>query len=169
VDKLVFPELASIQLVTGSVATREPLPLAGVVFAVRLIARSKNDYTLAPLVSDATGVVAIAREVCECFVEANHASGLMDYSGVGQCSTRVEIRHLSGAEVERAAHARRKVWRSLLRGEDRLFRSMDELLALYDRAPNARLTVSSPSLEPIWDGSNLRPSYQYVIDRVAPK
>src|SRR6185437_9682831 len=54
--------------------------------------------------------------------------------------------------------ARRKVWRSLLRGEDRLFRSMDELLALYDRAPNARLTVGSPSLEPIWDGSNLRPS-----------
>jgi len=168
VNELIFPELASIQLVMRSAAGSEPLRLGGVVFAVRLIARSKNDYTLAPLVSDPTGVVTISREACECLVDADHDSGLMDYAGVGQCSSRVEIRHLSGAEVERAANARRKIWRGLLRGEDRIFRSIDELITLYDRAPNARLSVSSPPLRPTWNGSSLHPSYQYVIDRVAP-
>jgi hypothetical protein len=167
-DQLVFPELASIQLVTGPPSQLQPIPLGGVIFAVCLIARSKSDYTLAPFATDAAGLLTISREACECFVDADHDSGLMDYAGVGQCSPRVEIRLWSAAEVERAANARRRIWRKLLRGEDRLFQSIEELIAIYDRAPNARLSVSSPALRPIWNGSELRPSYQYIIDRVAP-
>ena len=167
-DHLVFPELASIQLVTGLPSDPQPIPLAGVIFAVRLIARSKNDYTLAPFATDAAGVVTISRAACQCFVDADHDAGLMDYAGIDQCDPQVEIRPWSAAEVERAANARRQIWRRLLRGEDRLFQSIEELLAIYDHAPNARLTVSSPALRPFWNGSELRPSYQYVVDRVAP-
>ena len=167
-ERLVFPELASLQLVTGSPTEPRPLPLAGAVFAVHLFASARNDYTLAPFVTDPAGILQITRAACECLMDAAHDAGLMDHAGVGHCSARVEIRLWTGSDVQQAADARRHVWRRLLQGEDRLFRSLEELVAIYDHAPNARLSVSSRALRPIWDGSDPRPSYQYLIDRVAP-
>jgi hypothetical protein len=162
---VVFPETATIQLVSGRPLS--PLPLAGVVCVVRLVARVKNDYRLGPFLSDAEGVVHITRAACQALVEAEHDSGLMDYAGVEQCDAQVEIRVLTGAEVKEAAGARRTVWRTLLRGEDRVFASIDALVASYAGAPNGRLTAGPP-LTPYWDGSNLAPYYAYVIDHVAP-
>lgn len=161
-----FPEIAEIQLMAGT--PPEPLALPGVVFAVRLLARRKNDYVLAPFTSDAAGVVRITREACSALVEAEHDSGLMDYVGIHDCNPRVEIRPLTYAEIERAKESRRTVWQELLRGEDRLFGSMERLLAIYDRASNAELDARTPPLRPFWDGTEQRPSYDYVVERVAP-
>lgn len=162
---MVFPEVATIQFVSGRPPA--PLRLAGVLCGVRLAARVKNDYNLGPFVSDAEGVVRITREACRAFVEAEHDAGLMDYAGVEQCGARVEIRALTGGEAADAARQRRTVWRALLRGEDRLFASIDELVALYEGAPNHRIVAGAP-LTPTWDGSESAPGYQYVVDRVAP-
>ena len=162
---VVFPEIATVQLVSG----RPPVPLclAGVVCAVRLTATAKNDYQLGPFVSDADGIVRITRDTCLAFVEAEHDSGLMDYAGVEQCDARVQIRVLTAAEAEEAARTRRTVWQSLLRGEDRVFPSIEALVATYAGAPNGRI-VAGPPLAPSWDGSDATPCYSYVIDHVAP-
>ena len=161
-----FPEIAEIQLMAGTPA--QPVALLGVVFSVRLLARQKNDYVLAPFASDADGVVRITREACQALVDADHDSGLMDYAGIDQCDPRVEIRPLTGAEVEKARASRRTVWRELLHGEDRLFGSMERLLAIYDHAPNARLDMRGPPLRALWDGSERHTTYHYVVDGVAP-
>jgi hypothetical protein len=165
VAHVVFPEVATIRFVSGHPPA--PLCLAGVLCGVRLAARAKNDYHLGPFVSDAEGVVRITREACRAFVEAEHDVGLMDYAGVEQCDARVEIRALTGGEATNAARQRRTVWRALLRGEDRLFASIDELVAMYEGAPNHRIVVGSP-LTPTWDGSEPTPRYRYVVDGVAP-
>ena len=161
-----FPEAAEIQLMAGTPA--RPMRLSGVVFAVRLLARHKNDYVLAPFVSDADGVVRITGETCMALVDAEHDSGLMDYAGIDQCDPRVEIRPLTGAEVEKAAESRRTVWRRLLRGENRLFGSIEQLLAIYEQAPNTRADLRGQALRPLWDGSERQTSYQYLIGGAAP-
>ena len=162
-NALVFPEEATIQLVQRTRAGDEPLALGGVVFAVRLRARHKNDYVLAPFVSDAEGTVRITREACECLVAAEHDSGLMDYAGVDQCSPEVEIWHLNEAETEAAADQRRRVWRQLLRGEDRLFASVAQLVTIYEAAPNRRLRAADTPVRAQWDGATPRPRYEYAI------
>ena len=134
---------------------------------MRLTALAKNDYQLGPFVSDAEGVVRITREACRAFVEAEHDSGLMDYAGVEQCDARVQILVLTGGEAETAARTRGTVWRTLLRGEDRLFASIEALVAIYAHAPNGRI-VAGPPLTPCWDGSDATPRYSYVIDHMAP-
>lgn len=161
-----FPELAEIQLMAGS--PPQALALPGVVFAVRLLARHKNDYVLAPFTSDAAGVVRITREACSALVEAEHDSGLMDFAGIHDCDPRVEIRPLTHAEVEKARESRSTVWPQLLRGEDRLFGSMQRLLAIYDRAANGRLEPRTPPLRALWDGTEHQASYRYVVDLTAP-
>jgi hypothetical protein len=168
VDGLVFPEVATIQLVRDSAPNAQPFDLAGVVFRVRLRARHKNDYTLAPFVSDEHGSVRIAAVACEALVAAAHDSGLMDYAGVEQCWPNVEIRPLSVAEIEQALEARRRVWQHLLHGEDRLFASMAELLSVYERAANARLSGPAVPLVVRWDGSEVRPMYRYPLSDLAP-
>jgi hypothetical protein len=169
VERLVFPEEATIQLITGSAPDAKPLALAGLVFGVRLRARRKNDYELMPFTSDHQGRVRISTVACEAFVAAEHDSGLMDYAGVEQCSPVVEIRALSGPEVEAALQSRRGLWRQLLRGEDRLFGSLAELLDIYQLAPNARLRSGQPPLIVRWDGSDRRPEYRYAVPSLVPR
>jgi len=161
---VVFPDLAKVQIVSrdGSFVM-----LGDVVFFVRLFATQKNDYHLGPFASDERGLVTIDRAACDNLVAAVHESGLMDYSGIQLCRPEVEIRHLTHEEVERAANARRTIWRNLLRGEDVVFGSMDALLATYDRATNAGVVGAAP-IRALWDGSASEPSYTYVVDRVAP-
>ena len=167
-DRLVFPEEATIQLVRDSTPNARPFAVAGVVFGVRLRARQKNDYALQPFVSDARGCVRISRPACEALVAAEHDSGLMDYAGVEQCWPDVEIRALSVAEIEQVLEVRRHVWRQLLRGEDRLFASMADLLNVYERASNARLTGPAVPLVVRWDGSEPQPRYPYPASHSAP-
>jgi hypothetical protein len=165
---VVFPELATIQLMTGERTRSAPLRVAGLVFWVQLRAAFKNDYTLGPFVSDADGHVPISREACQAFVDANHDTGVMDYAGIGQCSTHVEIRHLSEEELRAAAQARRTTWTQLLAGEVRLFLAIADLIHLYDAAPNARFAPAREPLEAMWDGKVLRPRYEYFMHPVAP-
>lgn len=165
---IVFPELTTVQLVTGRVGELTPLPLPGVVFEARLRAREKSDYILVPFVSDSSGLVHITADRCAALVDAEHDSGLMDYAGLATCDPVAEVRHLSAPEVRKAADTRRGVWKRLLRGEDRLFFSIEELIAIYDQAPNARIRARDGTLYPRWDGSDSKRDFTYVADLVAP-
>jgi len=165
---IVFPELTTVQLATHHLGELIPLALPGVVFEARLRARAKNDYTLAPFVSDASGLVRITAERCLALVEADHDSGLMDYAGLAMCEPQAEVRHLTAAELRRAADTRRRVWKRLLRGEDRLFSSIEELVAIYENAPNARLRSRDGTLFPRWDAGHSKRDFTYVVDLVAP-
>ena len=166
-DKLVFPERACIRIEIEDPAGRRPLELSGMVFSIRLTARQKSDYFLSPFVSDSSGLLWITREACEFLVQSEHDSGLMDYAGLEFCRSEVEIRHLNGEEIQKAAHSRRTVWRQLLRGEDRLFASIEDLVAVYERAPNANLGKAQ-ALRVRWDGTNPHPEYLYVVASAKP-
>jgi hypothetical protein len=165
---IVFPDLTTVQLVTGRIGEWQPLRLAGVVFEARLRARANNDYVLAPFISDSHGVVRFTRERCEALVEAEHDSGLMDFAGLENCDAPAEVRHLSGTEVRKAADIRRRVWTRLLRGEDRLFSSINELIAIYQNAPNERIRARDGTLYPRWEGGDSKRDFTYVVDLVAP-
>ena len=161
--ELQFPDLAVVQLVLAGDSGPKPLELPGVVFEVHLFARRKNDYHLGPFFSDAGGQIQISTEACRYLVEAEHESSLMDYAGLAHCDPVVTIRHLSGEEVARAAESRRTAWRQLLRGERHLFRSIEELIALYEAAPNGLLEPGGQLLRVRWDGSESHPAYQYPV------
>jgi hypothetical protein len=82
--KLIFPELASIQLAIGIASSPQPLHLGGVIFGVRLIAQHKTDYTLAPFATDPTGIVRMSRDACHCLVDACHDTGQRWPNGLRQ-------------------------------------------------------------------------------------
>ena len=163
---LVLPDVASIAIVTGARANPEPALLSGLVFAARLHSTQRNDYELEPFVSNAAGIVEFARERLLHLVSAAHDSGLMDYAGLAACSGAVELRLLSGAEVARAAQARRTVWHELLNGERSLFASIEELVAVYDEASNSRVVAQTAVVRSTWIGDERTPHYTLYVDQV---
>jgi hypothetical protein len=111
-DCLKIPDRVLVQLVDSE---NKPVHLAGVVFEIHLFATRKNDFQLAPFVSDLGGTVTIGAAQMNALVLSEYDSGLMDHVAVEMCSTRIEIRLWSELQVNRALEAREKVWQSLLK------------------------------------------------------
>ena len=166
----VFPEQATVQLmqVSGN-GQRIPLPLAGVALGVRVFARAKNDYHLGPFFSDAAGRIMIDRRALEASAAAELDSGLMDYARITDAHPVVELRIWTGDDIRGALKAR-ETW-GLLPAERALWPSLDDLRRALNAAPNGRLrtatTAGSAYIRGLWDGSELSPAYELLVQDTA--
>jgi hypothetical protein len=139
---LNLPQAITVQLLSN---TGEPFRRADVLLGVHAFARRKNDYWLGPYPTDEEGVARISREALLADVDATHDSGLMDYAGITECEPVVELAVWSADQIRQALVARREIWRSLLRGEERRWKSVPDLIALYERA----LTIANEEWAPV--------------------
>lgn len=132
---LKLPSRVLIQLVDEN---DSPVCVPNVLFRVTAFASYKNDFHLGPFASDGAGIVTITKSDLDAGIADCYESGLMDYSNISGCSSRVEIRLLSDEDIRRAIDAREKIWTKLLPGERTRWKSIGELLNLYKSANNAR-------------------------------
>jgi len=144
---LVLPEKVRLKLTDAS---GKSVALADVLFRIHAFARWKNDFDLQPFPTNSEGVAFISRSELMAEVSATYDSGLMDYRGIDECSTRVEISALTIDEIQRAIHARTTVWRQLLKGEEKRWSSIKALIELYRRAANGQ--VRAEPVRADWDG-----------------
>lgn len=139
-DKLIFPEIVTVRLIGSS---QQPFEKPGVLLGIHIFARQKNDFFLAPFVTNAGGVVTITKKELLAEVSAHYDSGLMDYVEVEEAKTVVEIRLLSVEEIEKAIFSRTHVWKNLLRGERERWTSIDQLIDAYKNSSNAFVTADT--------------------------
>lgn len=71
-----------------------PLRVPNILFRVTAFASRKNDFVFQPFASDQSGLVTITKANLEAGIADCYAGGLMDYSHITECSSRVEIRFL---------------------------------------------------------------------------
>jgi len=151
---LVLPEKVTLRLIDSE---RKDLHVANVLFVVHAFANYKNDFTLAPFVSDTDGIVTISRNELLAEASAHYDSGLMDYRPLEDCKQEVEIRALQPHEIERALDARTRIWTTLLRGESDRWTNIEELRNVYRMAANGSFSVQP--LRTRWDGSKREVEY----------
>lgn len=144
---LVLPEKVRLKLTDAS---GKSVALADVLFRIHAFARRKNDFYLQPFPTNSDGVAVISRSELNAEVSATYDSGLMDYCGIDECSTKVEISVLTIDDIQRAIHARTTVWKQFLKGEEQRWSSIEALVELYRRAANDQ--VRAESLRVDWDG-----------------
>ncbi len=152
-----------LQLPGGS-----PLRLANVLLEIQTFATRKNDISLFPFASDANGLVRITKDDLMAAVEATYDSGLMDYCGIESAHEMIEIRVSSVAEIERAILSRTRTWTSLLRGEIRRWKTIDELIALLRSASNSQLAIAEelavrPKIRDAWAKPDATYEYEMQI------
>jgi hypothetical protein len=161
---LSIPERVTVCLLTSS---GEPFLCADILIQVHLFARHKNDFHLGPYPTNAEGIATFTPQDMQANVDATYDSGLMDYPPVGECSSRVEIAVFPPDAISRALEARTKVWTSLLRGEEKLWKSIEELRNLYRRAENATRGISILSPTPIhdeWRDLGAQCEYVFIVE-----
>ena len=144
-DELRLPHKVTVHVLgADGQQFREP----DILFCIDTKARRKNPYRLGPYATDESGTVLITRELLDAEVNATLDSGLMDYVRIESGYPDVVIRLYSQHELERAIDARTNAWRSLLNGEDRRWRTLDELIDLYRRSQNHRFKISDAPKPP---------------------
>ena len=83
----------------------------------------------------------------------------------GFVEREVEIRICTVAEVERAIDSRSKVWTSLLRGEEKRWSSISDMLTVLRSATNARCGDPKAKVRGIWDQPGAKFEYEIVIQK----
>ena len=159
---LVLPESVTVRLKTPD---GQPLPLANVILRIDTYATRKSDISLFPFVTDSSGVARISKEEMEAEISATYDSGLMDYSSIESADSTVEIRVCSTEEIEKAISSRTKVWTSLLRGEEKRWRSMGDLVSVLRSATNARCESPDAKVRGMWS----QPGAQFEYEICVPK
>jgi hypothetical protein len=160
---LHLPQRVTARLETVS---GEPFRRADVLFGVHAAAQLKNDYWLGPYPTDENGVARISRDDLLADIEATHDSGLMDYAGIGTCAPVVEIMIWTAEGIRKALTARRETWRSLLKGEDRRWKSLAELIGLYERALSVLDDTWQPTMttrQSAWSIPDLAADLVFVV------
>ncbi len=164
--KLVLPARLAIQVHVwrdGALGAYSDDPL---VFGVRTYARVKNDYHLGPIFTDQKGSALVPRSQLDAYRRATLSSGLMDYAGLEDAFSFVQILHWSPEDVRRAIETRSHVWNALLDGEEELFGSIDALIARLRETANVRYVppgAASGHLRDEWTNSTYEPAYDYTI------
>lgn len=133
---LALPESIAITLkdLSGGI-----LPIANILIRIQTFATHKNDISLFPYCSDATGVVHITRQELLAEAEATYETGLMDYVSIESASPVVEIYPVTPDEIKKAHKARSKVWTNLMKGERSRWSHITELLNLLETAQNHKI------------------------------
>jgi hypothetical protein len=155
---LTLPNIVTVRL---KLADGQPLPLANVILRIDTFATRKNDISLFPFSTDECGIARITKEEMEAEVSATYDSGLMDYASIESAEALVEIRVCGTAEIERAIAARTGVWNTLLRGEERRWKKIDDLIALLRSATNAACEDPEAKVRGSWDKAGAQ--YEFEI------
>jgi hypothetical protein len=151
---LILPEKVVLRLVDSAAS---PVRVANVLFRVHTFSTRKNDFKLAPFVTNREGVATIRKAELLAEAAAHYDSGLMDFDRIETCQPVVEIAPMDPSEIERALKARTDVWKNLLQGEIERWTSIEELRDVYRNAANGR--VSLKSFRACWDGSETEVEY----------
>jgi energy-coupling factor transporter transmembrane protein EcfT len=138
-SNLCLPELVTVRLVTLS---GKPFRCADTLVYVNATARRKNSFHLGPYPTDSDGIARITKQELEAQVSATQDSGLMDYGSIDDCYPLVEIILATPEAISRALEARTKTWTGLLKGEEKRWKSIEELRTLLRRAVNATRAIS---------------------------
>jgi hypothetical protein len=133
---LVLPESVSITFKDWS---GEILPIANILIRIQTFARHKNDIALFPYCSDTAGIVRISKQELIAEAEATYETGLMDYVSIESAFPFVEIYPVTPEEINKAHRSRSDVWTTLMKGENRRWSDMAELLSVFERAQNHRI------------------------------
>ncbi len=142
---LKFPDNIIIRIVDGF--TDNPIRTPNIIVSIHFFAIRKNDYYLGPFFSDDNGEIRIDKNILEISAEAELQTGLMDYKGVGECSSLVEIKIASEGEIANLIKGR-TLW-GLVGQEQQLYNTKEELL---DRITKNNNNLIFPnSLRVIWN------------------
>ena len=128
-----IPESINIQ-VTNNHCIAEPI--AEIAIFIHVFAKTKNDYYLGPYFSNNDGLITIKKEEVEYEILATQDSGVMDYSSIEDAFSEVEICTYTQEQIDRMITTRKKVWTRLMKGEDKRWKTMNELLAKLGKCNN---------------------------------
>jgi hypothetical protein len=145
----------------------EPFCCADVLVRIRTFARYKNDFHLGPFATDSSGVCSITKQDMLAEERAHLDTGLMDYTGIGDCFSLAELLIYSEEEISRAIECRKKIWTSLLAGESKRWKSIEELITLYERALIvARTIIAGPMpMRVEWSEPAENREYSFVVSK----
>ena len=156
---LCLPKSVTVVLKTPE---GNPLPLANVLLKIQTFATYKNDITLFPFATNHEGIAYITNEEMRAEADAAYDSDLMGTTAIESAYDLVEIRLSSQAEIERVISTRTKVWKSLLNGEQRRWKSIGDLISLYKSSNNHLLNIPEElSIQPKIRDSWIRPDAEY--------
>ena len=156
---LYLPKSVTIALKTPE---GNPLQLANVLLEIQTFATYKNNISLSPFATNHEGIARITNEEMRAEVSATYDSGLMDYTSIESAKDSVEIRLSSQTEIERAIDSRTNIWKRLLEGEKKRWKTIGDLISLYKSSANYLLNVPEElSLRPKIRDSWIRPDAEY--------
>jgi hypothetical protein len=138
-ETLILPKRVTIRLVG---ANKEPVRISDVLIVVHVFASRKNDFFLQPFRTDANGEASITKRELLAEAAAHYDSGLMDYEAIEESRPLVEIRPMSLTEIGSAISSRSRVWTTLLKGECKRWSSIEQLIDVYRRAANERVSIT---------------------------
>jgi hypothetical protein len=151
-DNLVLPNNLTIQMNPSS---KQNFTLDNILIYIKTKAIRKNDFYLGPYFSNKKGEISISKNDLENEVEATYDSGLMDYSSIESNFPEVEICIYTQEEINKHIESRSKYWTSLLKGEEKRWKSINELLEVLRNANNKNLLLndSNKKINAVLDGT----------------
>ena len=105
-----------------------PENISEIAIRIHVFARKQNDYLLGPYFSNDEGIIEISKEEIEYEIQATLDSGLMDYFPIEDALTMAKIYPYSSMEIEKMIKTRKNSWRMLLKGEDKRWKTIRELI-----------------------------------------
>ena len=164
-SSLILPESVTVRLVSAS---GEPFCCADILIHVRTFARHKNDFHLGPYATNSGGFCTFTKQEMLADERTHFDAGLMDYTGIKDCFSLVELSLDTEKDVSATIECRKTVWTNLLNGESERWRSIEELLAQYERALIATQSIN-PGGMPIraeWSEPAENREYSFIVSRL---
>jgi hypothetical protein len=166
---LCLPKSVTVVLKTPE---GNPLPLANILLLIQTFATYKNDISLSPFATNQEGIAYITDQEMRAEATAAYDSDLMGTTAIESAHDSVEIRLSSQAEIERAISSRTKVWKSLLNGEKKRWKTIGELISLYKSSNNHLLDIPEelsirPKIRDSWIHPDAEYNYEIRVRRKA--
>ena len=160
--RLCLPELVTVRLLSWQ---SEPFRCADILVGVRTFARAKNDFHLGPFATNADGICTFTKQDLHAEAEAHYDTGLMDYRSIEDCYPLVELSLFSPEHISKALKARTEIWTCQLNGENKRWKSIEELISLYRRASAAIQTIDGyiPYIRGEWAEPGANFEYSFYV------
>ena len=160
-NKFIIPDKVTVRLIKPR---QQDFPVDNILLYIKTYARHKNDFCLGPFVSDQEGIISITKNEIEREVTATYESGLMDYSGIENCFTFVELRLYDQDEIDKMIKSRSKVWTTLLKGEKERWTSINHLIETLKKSNNKHLLLYDSTKRVRADFDGTQNEYEFQLD-----
>jgi hypothetical protein len=138
-NNLVIPKLIIIQLKDKF---GEPINCEKVLLYIKTNPRTLADFHLGPFYSNSRGLIQITKTDFLNEVEANYATGFLDFEDIESNHPEVEFRLYTQEEIEVYIKTRKTTYPLLLDGEDNRWKSIEELVTLLKKANNSLFDIN---------------------------